>query len=210
MGEQDSHLRLGVTGGIASGKSTVAHMLEELGAPVIDTDVLAREVVEPGKPAFRAIVDYFGKQVLQGDGALDRKKISGIVFKDIEKRRKLEGLIHPRITEVVSSRLDAILKKDPDAIIQVVVPLLIETNQQQRYHRILVVYVPEQIQIQRLAKRDNITREAAANILKAQLSIDEKVAHADFVIHNDKTMEETREQVRDLWKRLKALQQEGV
>ena len=210
MGEQDSHLRLGVTGGIASGKSTVAHMLEELGAPVIDTDVLAREVVEPGKPAFRAIVDYFGKQVLQGDGALDRRKISGIVFKDIEKRRKLEGLIHPRITEVVSSRLDAILKKDPDAIIQVVVPLLIETNQQQRYHRILVVYVPEQIQIQRLAKRDNITREAAANILKAQLSIDEKVAHADFVIHNDKTMEETREQVRDLWKRLKALQQEGV
>ena len=210
MGEKDSHFLLGVTGGIASGKSTVAHMLEELGAPVIDTDVLAREVVEPGKPAFRAIVDYFGKQVLQGDGALDRRKISGIVFKDIEKRRKLEGLIHPRITEVVSSRLDAILKKDPDAIIQVVVPLLIETNQQQRYHRILVVYVPEQIQIQRLAKRDNITREAAANILKAQLSIDEKVAHADFVIHNDKTMEETREQVRDLWKRLKALQQEGV
>ena len=210
MGEQDSHLRLGVTGGIASGKSTVAHMLEELGAPVIDTDVLAREVVEPGKPAFRAIVDYFGKQVLQGDGALDRRKISGIVFKDIEKRRKLEGLIHPRITEVVSSRLEAILEKDPDAIIQVVVPLLIETNQQQRYHRILVVYVPEQIQIQRLAKRDDITREEAANILKAQLPIDEKVAHADYVIHNDKTLEETLEQVRDLWKRLKALQQEGA
>ena len=210
MGEKDSHFLLGVTGGIASGKSTVAHMLEELGAPVIDTDVLSREVVEPGKPAFRDIVDCFGKQVLQGDGALDRKKISGIVFKDIEKRRKLEGLIHPRITEVVSSRLDAILKKDPDAIIQVVVPLLIETNQQQRYHRILVVYVPEQIQIQRLAKRDNITREEAANILKAQLPIDEKVAHADYVIHNDKTLEETREQVRDLWKRLKALQQEGA
>ena len=210
MGEKDSHFLLGVTGGIASGKSTVAHMLEELGAPVIDTDVLAREVVEPGKPAFRAIVDYFGRQVLQEDGALDRKKISGIVFKDIEKRRKLEGLIHPRITEVVSSRLDAILEKDPNAIIQVVVPLLIETNQQQRYHSILVVYVPEQVQIQRLVERDHITREAAANILKAQLPIDEKVAHADFVIHNDKTMEETREQVRDLWKRLKALQQEGA
>ncbi len=202
-------LLLGVTGGIASGKSTVAEMLEELGAPMIDLDVIARQVVEPGKPAFDEIVDYFGKQVLQEDGYIDRKKLSGIVFSDPEKRKKLESLTHPRIMEEMARQVNEIAERAPGSIIQVVVPLLIELNLQYVFHKILVVHIPPEMQIDRLAERDGISKEEAANILKAQLPIDEKVGYADFVIHNDKTPEETRKQVEELWETLKGLCPEG-
>lgn len=196
-------LLLGVTGGIASGKSTVANMLEELGAPIVDLDIIARQVVEPGRPAFEEIVEYFGKQVLQQDGYIDRKKLSGIVFSDLEKRKRLEGFTHPRIMEEMSRHVNEIADRAPGSIIQVAVPLLIELNLQYIFHRVLLVYIPPEMQIERLAERDGITKEEAANILKAQLPIDEKVGYADIVIHNDKTLEETRKQVDELWEMLK-------
>ena len=196
-------LLLGVTGGIASGKSTVANMLEELGAPIVDLDIIARQVVEPGRPAFEEIVEYFGKQVLQQDGYIDRKKLSGIVFSDPEKRKRLEGFTHPRIMEEMSRHVNKIADRAPGSIIQVAVPLLIELNLQYIFHRVLLVYIPPEMQIERLAERDGITKEEAANILKAQLPIDEKVGYADIVIHNDKTLEETRKQVDELWEMLK-------
>ena len=203
-------LLLGVTGGIASGKSTVAEMLEELGAPMVDLDVIARQVVEPGKPAFDEIVDYFGKQVLQEDGYIDRKKLSAIVFSDFEKRKKLESFTHPRINEEMTKQVNEIAHRAPGSIIQVAVPLLIELNLQYVFHKILVVHIPPEMQIDRLAERDGISKEEAANILKAQLPIDEKVGYADFVIHNDKTPEETRKQVEELWETLKGLCPEGA
>jgi dephospho-CoA kinase len=203
---KDNRLLLGVTGGIASGKSTVARMLEELGAPIIDFDVLAREVVAPGMPAWKEIVEYFGKQVLQEDGDLDRKKLSEIVFRDMEKRKKLESFTHPRIGAEFVKRVSEISAKDPNAIIQVVVPLLLELNLQYQFHKILVVHIPQEMQVERLSKRDGISLEAAANILKSQLPIDEKVGYADFVIHNEGSLEKTREQVSELWKTLKEIQ----
>jgi dephospho-CoA kinase len=195
---------LGVTGGIASGKTVVAHMLEELGAVLIDLDLIAREVVEPGEPAFRAIIDYFGTEVLQGDGTLNRKQLSGLVFPDSEKREKLEGFTHPYIFEELLKQVNDITAKDP--IIQVVVPLLIEKNLQSLFDKVLVVHIPPELQIKRLVERDGISRKEAVNMLKAQLPTDEKLAHADFVVNNEGSMEETRKQVEEIWQALKKLQ----
>jgi dephospho-CoA kinase len=205
---KDNRLLLGVTGGIATGKTTVVRILEELGAPVIDFDILARQVVEPGKPAWQEIIDYFGEQVLQEDKNLDRKKLSDIVFNDIEKRKKLESFTHPRIHAQFMAQLGKIVEKDPDAIVQVDVPLLIEGDLQYMFHKTLVVYVPEEKQIERLMERDGISKEEAAERLKAQLPIDEKVGYADFVIYNDKSLEETRRQVEEVWETLKKIQKE--
>jgi len=206
---KDNRLLLGVTGGIASGKTTVANMLGELGAPIIDFDLIARLVVEPDKPAWKEIVEYFGKQVLKKDNSLDRKKVSKIVFRDMEKRKKLEGFTHPRIHDEFVKQVDEIAEKDPNAIIQVAIPLLIELNLQYMFHKTLVVYIPQEKQIERLVERDGISEDEARNILKAQLPIDEKVGYANFVINNEKSLEETKTQVEDLWRTLKKLQKKG-
>jgi len=202
----DHLLILGVTGGIASGKSTVARMLEELGAPVIDFDILARQVVTPGEPAFQEIVAYFGKGVVGEDGRLDRKRLSGIVFQNPDQRRILEGMTHPRILEAFRHRIRQLAQEDPGAVIQAVVPLLFEVGLDPLVHKILVVYVSPHTQIQRLMRRDGITREEARRILDAQMPIDEKAARADFVIRNEGDLEETRKQVAALWNRLKEMQ----
>lgn len=205
---KDNRLLLGVTGGIASGKTTVANMLAELGAPVVDFDLIARKVVEPGQPALRDIVEYFGIQVLKEDATLDRKKVSEIVFRDAEKRKKLESFIHPRMGQEVLRQVSAIAEKDPNAIIQMVVPLMIELNLQYQCHKLLVVYIPQEMQIERLMKRDGIGRDQAMAMLKSQLPIEEKLGYADFVIRNDGSLEETRRQVKELWEKLRAIQRE--
>jgi len=190
---------LGVTGGIASGKSTVSGMLAELGSPLIDFDLIARQVVEPGTDGLAKIVDYFGCQVLAGDGSLDRKKVSGIVFGDVEKRKKLESFTHPSIHEEFIRQADAIVAENPEAIIQVAVPLLIELNLQDLFDKILVIHVPAEVQEERLAKRDNISPEAAAKIMKSQLPIAEKLQFADFVVDNTGDLDYTRSQVEKIW-----------
>lgn len=203
---EGKRMLLGVTGGIASGKTSVANMLEEMGAPIIDFDVLAREVVKPGKPAWKEIVAYFGEHILFEDGNLNRKLLSRIVFKDEEKRRKLEGFTHPRIADEFTKQANDITANHPNAIIQVVVPLLIEANMQGIFHKILLVYVPRETQIERLILRDGITREEAESILAAQLDIDEKVGYADFVIRNQGSLEDTRKQAEELWEELEKIQ----
>lgn len=196
-------LILGVTGGIASGKSTVADMLRELGAPVIDFDLLAREVVEPGKPAWKEIIHYFGNGILLENRSLDRKKLSETVFHDPEKRRKLESMTHPRIMNLFLKRVNQYEENDSGPIIQAVIPLLFEAHLQKLVHKVLVVYIPREMQVERLTKRDHITREQAERILEAQLPIEEKLEQADFVIHNEKGLKETRSQVKELWETLK-------
>ncbi len=203
----DNRLLIGVTGGIASGKSTVSDMLVDLGAPLIDFDLLARQVVEPGTPALAQIVEYFGKQVLQPDGTIDRKKLSDIVFGDMEKRKKLESFTHPAIFEGFFERIDQITAKSPDAIIQAAVPLLIELNLQFLFDKIVVVHIPSELQVARLAARDGISQADAANILQAQLPIDEKLPFADFVIHNEKALADTHTQVDDMWQALQRIQE---
>jgi dephospho-CoA kinase len=204
---RDGRLLLGVTGGIASGKSTVSAMLEEKGAHLIDFDVLARRVVEPGRPAWEQIVAYFGRQVLKEDETIDRKALSAIVFKDMEKRKTLESFTHPRIHEEFVSEVNEIASRFSRPVIQVGIPLLIELNLQYIFHKVLVVYVPKAVQIERLSKRDGITIQEAENILRAQLPIEEKIGYGDYVIRNDGSLDETREQVEELWLKLKAFQE---
>ncbi len=201
-------LLLGVTGGIASGKTTVANILEDLGAHTIDFDALARHVVEPGKQAFQEIIAHFGKEVLLNDGGLDRKKLAGIVFEDEEKRKRLESMTHPHIFEEFKRRVGRIAGKDPHGIVQAVIPLLFEFHLQHLVHKVLVVYVPKETQIKRLVERDGITEEEAAKRLKAQLPISEKVMYSDFMINNDCPVEETQKQVKDLWQFLNIIQNE--
>ena len=205
---EEGCLLLGVTGGIASGKSTVARMLEELGAPMIDFDVLSRVVTEPGKPAWKEIVAYFGEQILREDGTLNRKALSEMVFPDRQKREKLERFTHPRILEEFIRRAKQIVKENPEAIIQGVVPLLIEANLQSLFHKLILVYLPEEMQIRRLMEREPISRETVLLILKSQLPIEEKKKYADYIVDNSGSLEETRKQVESVWLQLKKLREE--
>ena len=202
----DERLLIGVTGSIATGKSTVAEMLEELGARTIDFDILSRVVVEPGKPAWEDIVAYFGKQVLNEDQTLDREKLREIVFRDLEEKKKLEGFLHPRISEEFIKMVDEYIRKDPNAIIQAVVPLLIETNMQAFFHNVLMVYATAEEQKKRLMKRDGATEEMAQSMINSQLSVEEKKGFCDLIIDNSGTLDETRRQVEALWKKLKQIQ----
>ncbi len=205
-GKKDGRLLIGITGGIATGKSTVVEMLKEKGAWIIDFDLLARKVVEPGQPAWKDIVTYFGEQVLKEDNTIDRKKLSDMVFKDAEKRKKLEGFTHPRIYEEFYKELQIIVTKDPDAIVILDIPLLIEQNLQYMFHKVIVVYVPEDIQIKRLMDREGVSYEEAITRMKSQLPIEEKVTYADFVIYNDGPLTQTQRQVDELWVALLELQ----
>lgn len=203
-------LLIGLTGGIASGKSTVAHMLEEMGSHVIDFDMLARRVVEPGRPAWKKIVDYFGRDILQGSGEIDRKRLSRIIFGNSEKRKRLEGFTHPFIADEFTGHVDEIASSDPDAIINAVVPMLFEAGMQALFHKVVVVYIPREEQIKRLIERDGISEGDAVNILNAQMHIDEKIRQADFIINNENSIEETKRQVHDLWNTLRRLQRDSV
>ena len=205
----DNRLLLGVTGSVATGKSTVAGMLEELGARTIDFDVLSRVVVAPDKPAWQDIVAYFGEQVLAEDRTLNRTKLREIIFKDLEKKKKLESFQHPRIFEEFMRQVEQYAREDPNAVIQAVVPLLIEVNMQSLFHNILMVYASEEAQKKRLMKRDGSTEEMAMNMIRSQLSADEKKGYCDLVVDNSGTIEETRLQVERLWKKLKKIQRES-
>lgn len=191
-------LTIGLTGGIASGKSLVADYFAELGAPVIDTDVLAREVVEPGEPGLAAVQAEFGDDVLTADGQLDRRKLRTIVFADDAKRRRLEAILHPLIRARVLERLRS-LAGVPYAI--VVVPLLVETDFGKLVDRVLVVDVPVETQITRLIERDRMSRAQAEAMLAAQVTREARLAHADDVIDNSGDRAATRAEVERLHRR---------
>ena len=205
---KDNRLLLGVTGSIATGKTTVAGMLEELGARTIDFDVLSRVVVEPDKPAWQDIVAFFGEQILADDRSLDRTKLREIVFQDLEKKKKLESFQHPRIFEEFIKQVEQYAGEDPNVIIQAVVPLLIEVNMQSFFHNILMVYASEDEQKKRLMQRDGSSEEMAMNMIRSQLSVDEKKGYCDLVLDNSGSLEQTRIQVEKLWKKLRKIQQE--
>ncbi len=212
-GRQRQHpgrLLLGVTGSIGTGKSTVAKMLEELGAPMIDFDVLSRVVVEPGKPAYEDIVSFFGKQVLAKDKTLDREKLREIVFRDMEKRKKLESFTHPRIGEAYSEQVEQLSQGKEQAIIQVVIPLLIETHMQAMFDHLLMVYAPEKVQLKRLMERDHINEELALKIIRSQMPVEEKKGYCDLVVDNSGSLADTRKQVEEVWLKLKNIQKERL
>ena len=187
-------LRVGLTGGIASGKSTVADMFAELGVPVIDTDVIAREVVEPGQPALDEIRESFGASVIAEDGRLDRAEMRRLVFADDDARRRLEAILHPRIRDSAMRQAD----QGGGDYQLIVVPLLAESPMRHAMDRILVVDCKVDVQVARLLERDAETEEQARRIIGAQASRDQRLAIADEVIRNDGSLEETRQQVEQL------------
>ena len=187
-------LRVGLTGGIATGKSTVAVLFAQLGAAIVDTDVIAREVVAPGEPGLEAVIAHFGTTILTARGELDRAALRRIVFADAERRRALEAILHPLIrarTLRAFERLDA-----PYALI--VVPLLLETGFAELVDRILVVDCPEAVQHERLMRRDAADAREADAILAAQLDREARLTRADDVIDNGGSLAATRAQVATL------------
>ena len=172
--------RVGLTGGIASGKTTVANLFAARGIPVIDTDVIARQVVEPGEPALAAVVDAFGAQVLGADGRLDRPRMREQIFGDAQARRRLEAILHPAIRAEMERQSQA--AGGPYQVL--VIPLLVEGGRRDHLDRVLVVDVPEATQIERLVRRDGVAREQAEAALGSQASREARLAFADDVIEN--------------------------
>lgn len=205
MGGGARPLLIGVTGGIASGKSVVAGMLEEFGAKAIDFDDLARRVVEPDKPAWRDVVVHFGESILLDDRTVDRKKLGEIVFHDVEQRRALEDFTHPRIRDEFYRDVASIRSHDAEAIILAVVPLLLENDMKPLFDVVVVVYAPEETQVGRLMERDDLSRDEAFTRLRAQMPIDKKVTMADTVIDNSGSLADTRRQVEELWQSLRGM-----
>lgn len=201
-----ARLRIGLTGGIASGKSTVADMFGALGADIIDTDVIARQVVAPGCAALDEISARFGADVLRDDGSLDRKSLRRLVFSDPSARQDLEAILHPRIREEAWRQADASIS--PYHI--VVVPLLVESPMRDEMHRVLVVDCDEETQLVRLLQRDLESREQAERMIAAQASREERLAIADDVITNDGGLDSTRSQVAAMHEKYLSLVADGI
>jgi dephospho-CoA kinase len=194
-----------LTGGIATGKSTVSAMLARRGAVIIDADVLAREVVEPGEPALVEIVGEFGRDVLQADGTLDRKRLGAVVFGDAERRRRLEAITHPAIRERVARRLAELMSSGFDGVVVFDAPVMIESGNSRTMDTLVVVATDEETQIRRLMARDGIGRADALRKVRSQMPIAEKARLADHVIDNSGDRAATEAEVERVWTALLGL-----
>lgn len=192
---------IGLTGGIATGKSTVARFLREFGVVVIDADELARRVVEPGQPALEEIVDAFGPEVLAEDGTLDRNRLGEKVFRDDEARTTLENITHPRIAEAMFKRAEEAFHEGHRWVVYDAA-LLVETGTHRMLAALIVVDCSPTTQLKRLMGREEIDEEAARRRIDAQMPLDEKRQIADYIIDNDGSLEETRRQVHELKQRI--------
>lgn len=191
----------GLTGGIASGKSTVGRMLRELGAPIVDADLLAREVVGKGSEGLAALHRHFGDSILLPNGELDRKRLGAVVFSDSEARIALNDITHPRIAEAGREAIERLAQAGHEIAIYEAA-LIVENRLQEKMNGLIVVAIPEALQLQRLAERDRSSEEEARSRVASQLPLSEKIAVADYVIDNSATTAETRQQVEALWARL--------
>jgi dephospho-CoA kinase len=185
---------VGLTGGIGCGKSAVTDCFAALGVPVIDADVVAREVVEPGQPALREIVEQFGPEVLRADGSLDRVRLREHIFTNPDAKTRLEGILHPRIRAEMRRRLDAFTT--PYAIFSI--PLLFETGQNKSVDRILVVDCPPELQISRVTRRDHTSEAQTKSIIAAQIERTSRLARADDIIDNSGSLNDLRPIVEQL------------
>ncbi len=203
-------LNVGLTGGIATGKSTVVRMLVKRGARVIDHDGLVHALQEQGQPVWKRIVETFGRDILDADERIDRKKLGALVFDNEPRRKVLEGIVHPAVLEEAQRQRDRIGKEDEQAIVLSDIPLLLEVGMQECFDLILLVYAPPEVQIRRLMKRNNLSREEALSRLKSQMPIDEKLKFADLIIRNDGTMKELEKRADEVWQELLAREKKKV
>lgn len=190
-------LIIGLTGSIASGKSTISHMFDELDIPVVDADLIAREVVEPGEESYRQIIDTFGTNILLEDRTINRKKLGSIVFSNEDKRKKLNAIVHPAVRQRMLERRDAYVRKDYKCVV-LDIPLLYESNLVHLVDKTIVVYVDKTIQLQRLMERDRSTEHEALQRIRSQMSLEEKIKMADAVIDNNRSQMESYQQLLDI------------
>ncbi|MEN6508716.1 MAG: dephospho-CoA kinase [Smithella sp.] len=195
-------LNVGLTGGIACGKSTVAQMFVRLGGHLIDFDKLAHEVQEPGKPAWQDVVHCFGREVLQPDQKIDRNKLAAVVFNHPDKLQALNDIIHPRVYEAWRFRLEEINKHHPHAIVFADVPLLFEGRMQHLFDLTILVMIEPEEQVNRLMNRSALCRSEAELRLSCQMPIGEKMNLADIIIDNRCAMNETEKKVAEVWQHL--------
>jgi dephospho-CoA kinase len=198
-------LRVGLTGGIASGKSTVGRMFVELGCHLLDSDHLTHQLLEPGQAVHDGVVREFGHQILAQDGTIDRRILGEIVFKDSEARQRLNSLVHPAVIQRQKEWLDEMKAKDPDGIAIVDAALMIEVGTYKSYDKIVVVTCRPEIQKQRLLERSALTNEQIDARIRAQMPLTEKVKYADFVIDNSGDLPNTRRQAQAVNSRLREL-----
>jgi dephospho-CoA kinase len=198
-------LKVGLTGGIASGKSTVCEIFSRLGAMVLDADEIAREVVQTGQPAWHILRQTFGPEFFHSDGSLSRERLRRLVFADPERRRQLNAIVHPEVMDKIRRRSAEMEARTPKAVLVVDVPLLVEAGAVGHFDRVVLVFVAEEVQLDRLKRREKFSLREARRALEAQLPLKAKVSFADYVIDNGGTLEETRIQVEAVWKDLVAL-----
>ena len=198
-------LKVGLTGSIAVGKSFVLGVLKELGCHVLDADEVAREVVRPGTAGLQAVVEAFGKEVLGSDCTLDRSMLGAIVFADADKRKQLNSILHPFIITAQDEELRQLEREDPQGIAVVDAALMIESGAYKRFDKLIVVHCDPEIQLQRLMKRDKLSREDAERRINSQMPQEEKKRYADFLIDTSGSFESTRQQVEDVFRQLKEL-----
>lgn len=197
-------LIVGLTGGIASGKSLVARVFRDLGAHIIDADKIVHNLLAPGQDACREVIGHFGSRIQSPDGSIDRRKLGDIVFNDPGERAWLNQRIHPRVFEAYTVQVRHICERDPEALVVMDAALLIETGYHKHMGRLVVVYATQQEQVKRLMDRDRFTLEQALARITSQMQLEEKRKYADFVIENTGTREETERQARELLVKLKA------
>ena len=195
---------IGLTGGIATGVTTVAQMFRDMGAIVVEADQIAREVVEPGTGAYQKIVGAFGKKVVGRDGTLDRKVLGEIIFNDTAARRRLNAITHQEIRQHILAEIERLRTTNPDAVVIVDIPLLLDTTGPEAFNLegVIVVVARREQQIERLKARDGLSPDAIEQRIDAQRPVAEKEAEADWVIDNSGSLEETRRQVELLWQEL--------
>ena len=188
-------LLVGLTGGIASGKSTACRFFRELGAHIVDADQVSRDLVKPFSPAWKEIVEAFGPEILEENNEIDRAKLADIIFSHAEKRGILEGIIHPGIADEISRRVEDLKRRDPDGVIIVDAALMIEVGRHEDYERLLVVYTDEETQARRLMERDLLGKAEAYSRIEAQMPLAGKIEYADYIIDNNGSSENTRKEV---------------
>jgi dephospho-CoA kinase len=196
-------LIVGLTGGVASGKTVVSQVLKEEGAYIIDADQIARELVQPHKPAWNELIRAFGQEILREDGSIHRKKLADKVFADPKQRKLLNQILHPRIKEEMDRRTKEIGQRDPEAIVVIDAPLIVELGDHREMDKLIVVTTTQTQQIERLKDRDGAKPEEALRIVSSQMPLEEKVKLADFVIRNEGSLEETKNRAREVFKELK-------
>jgi dephospho-CoA kinase len=195
-------LKVGLTGSIAVGKSFVLSVLRELGCVTFDADKIAHFVMEPGRAAYDDIIREFGQGVVAGDGSIDRLKLGAIVFADADRRKRLNEIVHPRVIEEQNRMLREAEAADPDGVAIVDAALMIESGGYKRFDKLIVVFCDAEMQIERLMRRNQITRAEAELRIAAQMSSEEKRRYADYEINSSGTLDETRKIVTEVYKDL--------